>query len=99
MYKRTFFPAGRMELPTTNDRKRDTSIIQEFLRSTEATSRDKKRKENKKVSNENSKKRRNENLQLALYIFSLMFCVPFWLVVLCFGEQREEACVCCVSES
>lgn len=70
---KTFFPVGRMELPTTNDRIRDTSIIQEFLRSTEATSRDKKekKKEKKKFQTNKSmrKKKKKRNLQLALISF------------------------------
>lgn len=46
-----------MELPTTNDRKRDTSIIQEFLRSTEATS--KRQEKEMKIKEENERKTYN----------------------------------------
>lgn len=38
------------------------------------------------------RKKEEKKLTTRAYFFYLMFCVPFWLVVLCFGIRKSDTC-------
>lgn len=88
--KNTFFRVGRIELPTTNDRIRDTLIIQEFLRSTEKT---RKEKSFKRIN----KEKKNKKLTTRA-LFNVLCAFVARCGALAVEMGREDRCVMSMSE-